>query len=65
MALNGGLPLGNFLAGLAADVWGVPVVLRALGVTLVAGAALLTLLLGSAARLPYTNSGSEDDKVTR
>jgi MFS family permease len=45
MALSGSLPLGNLLAGLAADLWSVPVVLCFQGVACgVASLALLVLL---------------------
>jgi MFS family permease len=44
MVISGGLPLGNLLAGPAADQWGEPLVLRVLGLASGAAAAALLLL---------------------
>jgi hypothetical protein len=44
MTLCGAVPLGNLLAGPAADRWGVPAVLAFLGVACSAGALLLFAL---------------------
>jgi MFS family permease len=46
MALSGSLPLGNLLAGLAADLWSVPVVLCLQGVACGVTALALLVLLG-------------------
>jgi hypothetical protein len=56
----GALPLGNLLAGQAADLWGVPSALRLQGLACVAGALIvliLRLLGGWAFRRPPEEGG--------
>jgi MFS family permease len=52
MTLSGAVPLGQALAGPAADWWGEPVVVAALGVACVASASLLVLLFSLGSREP-------------
>ena len=47
MIQSGAIPLGSILAGLAADRWGVPIVLRALGLGCLVAALVLLLVFGS------------------
>lgn len=52
MGLSGALPLGILLAGLSADVWGEPLVLRVQAVLCAVSALLLVLWLGRRRGLP-------------
>jgi hypothetical protein len=53
MILSGAHPLGHLLTGVAADRWGVPLVLAILGLG-IAVAATLVLLLALGRRAPRT-----------
>lgn len=61
MGLSGALPLGNLLAGLAADTWGEPSVLRAQAGLCAAAALLLVLWLNPGrGDLPESATGEYD-----